>query len=256
MLLVAIGTLAIVVAGLAYYVAVRPAPQTIVRETVPAVAAAPTVAAAEAPKLEDPVAMGTVLERDEQADERADEQADEQADDPAEPASTSDATRDRAHRRSQPRKHDRIPTKAEPPKAEPPKPTPTATKPPKTDHLPAECVIDPEGCGLGRTPGVDKPANEDKAEDLPEKLGQPAVRKGLAKVKGTAKQCGARHGITGQTVHVKLTLRGSTGQVAQATPMKPHAGTAVGSCVAAALKKAQFDRFGASVQGVQYGVRL
>ena len=249
MLLVAIGTLAIVVAGLAYYVAIRPAPQTIVRETVPTVAAAPAVAAAEAPKREDPVAVGAVLERDEPKDEST-EEPEEESTDEATPETT------KAQRRSQPRKRDRIPTKSEPVEAKPPKPTPTKTKPPKNDHLPAECVIDPEGCGLGSKPGIDKPTKKDKAEDLPEKLGQPAVRKGLSKVKATAKQCGSRHGVTGQTVHVKLTLRGSTGQVTQATPMKPHAGTAVGSCVAAALKKAQFDRFGASVQGVQYGVRL
>lgn len=248
MLLIAIGTLAIVVAGLAYYVAVRPTPQTIVRETVPAVAAAPAVVATEAPKLEDPIAVGAVLGHDEPTDESTEEPVDE--------AATQDATPEKTHRHAQPRKRDRIPTKAEPRQTESPKPAPATAKPPKSDHLPAECVIDPEGCGLGSKPGIDKPTKKDEAEDLPEKLAQPAVRRGLAKVKSTAKQCGARHGVTGQTVHVKLTLRGSTGQVTQATPMKPHAGTAVGSCVAAALKKAQFDRFGASVQGVQYGVRL
>ena len=249
MLLVAIGVLALVVAGLAYYVAVQPTPQTVVREQVPAVTpdAAPTVTAAEAPKRNDPVAVAAPIREDEPEEASEPEAADDAA-----PAVTNER-----RRRSHPRNRDRRPAGTKPPletKSTPTKPAPKAN-PKKTDHLPAECVIDPKGCGLGTPkPEVTKPKEDE--EDLPKKLGQGAVRKGLSKVKATAKQCGPRHGVTGQTVQVKLTLRGSTGQVAKATPLKPHAGTALGSCVAAALKKAQFDRFAASVQGVQYGVRL
>jgi len=256
MLLVAIGVLAVVVAGLAYYVAARPNTQTIVREEVPAVAAAPKVAAAEAPKLEDPVAVGTVLRHDETDETGETDEPSNAPSDAAEPTEPVPTKSSRRSPRAQPRHRDRIPTKSEPRKPDPVEPTPTKTKSPKSEHLPAECVIDPEGCGLGGKTTPNEPTQKEKTENLPDKLGQPAIRKGLAKVKATAKQCGARHGGTGETVHVKLTLRGSTGQVTKATPMKPHVGTPLGSCVAAALKKAKFDRFTASVQGVQYGVRL
>ncbi len=96
-------------------------------------------------------------------------------------------------------------------------------------------------------------ARKDLDKTLPDKLSQTDVRKGISAVKSNAKSCGSKHGVpAGTKVRVKLSIAGDTGKVISADPLAPHAGTAVGSCVANAVKQASFRRFKSGQQGATY----
>lgn len=124
-----------------------------------------------------------------------------------------------------------------------------------------DCILNPSspGCGGGTKKKAAAPAPAKPAVDpnLPEKLSSSALRSGLDKVKGAAKACGGKHGAApGTKVEVKLSISGSTGRVTSASPTGSHAGTALGSCAAAALKKAEFSKFGSPSMGMIYSVRM
>ncbi len=143
-------------------------------------------------------------------------------------------------------------------KATPSKPsTPTPTPPPTTDqgNLSVDCILDPSSCGRG-TKAKKSPAKPTAPRtSLPSKLSNTALRSALAGPKAQAKQCRDIHaGAAGTTVRVKLSIAGS-GTVRSATPQAPH-DTALGRCVADALRKAEFEPFAKSAMGVVYSVRL
>ena len=75
-------------------------------------------------------------------------------------------------------------------------------------------------------------------------------------MKSAAKACGGKHGGAGQKVYVKLSIQGSTGRVSSSTAKAPHAGTPLGNCVAAELKKAKFKQFKQAQMGFTYGVKM
>ncbi|MEM6990408.1 MAG: hypothetical protein AAF721_07925 [Myxococcota bacterium] len=256
----AIGLLTAAVVGLAYYVVIETPTQTIVRETI---VAAPAVAATELTKDDAPEAeaVAPAPNREELVAAATPPEETPSDDNAALPrdASKRDKPRGTRRRGRDTRKTPRA--TSTPPVTKTRETTPPKTRAPKTDsHIPAECVIDPTGCGLGGTTGRDrgKPGPTKKPEaELPKKLSPAAVRSGIASVKAEAKACRSKYGGTaGEKVAVKLTISGATGRVTKAAPVAPHAGTPLGGCVAAALKRAQFGHFTATVQGVQYGVRM
>jgi hypothetical protein len=131
---------------------------------------------------------------------------------------------------------------------------------PASKDLPLECIVDPAGCNRGRkapTTEAQGPRANAPAEDLPATLSQSALRTGFGRVRAQAKACGPTHGAApGETVAVKLSIAGDTGSITAAKPLGTHARTALGSCVAGALRGATFDRFGKAQIGLKYTVRL
>ena len=80
--------------------------------------------------------------------------------------------------------------------------------------------------------------------ELPPTLTSSDIRSGVEPHKFAAKLCGEKHGArVGTKVKVKLTISGSTGRVTSASATPPHAGTALGKCVAAAVKRSTFRKF-------------
>jgi hypothetical protein len=125
--------------------------------------------------------------------------------------------------------------------------------------VPLECVLDPHlpKCSAAKTtkPPSHTPAKTDP--DLPDVLGQSALRAGVAAVKPAAKACGKKHGAEpGEKVRVKLSVAGPTGAVISTTPEGPHQGTPLGNCAAAALKKATFAKFRKPVIGLVYSITM
>lgn len=143
------------------------------------------------------------------------------------------------------------------------KPAPAAPSGPSKAELSADCILDPSapGCGGGSTKKAAPKTEEKKAAavdpNLPESLTSSDIRDGIESVKDAAKACGPKNGAApGTSVKVKLSISGSTGKVTEAAAQAPHAGTALGSCVAAALKKATFKKFRKSSIGAVYPVRM
>jgi len=128
----------------------------------------------------------------------------------------------------------------------------------KKDDVPIECVLDPKlaKCTGAKAAQAAPPPRSSDA-NLPLSLSQADIRSGVAPLKDTAKSCGVKHRAKpGEKVRVKLSIAGTTGKVASATPESPHAGTSLGNCVAATLKKASFSRFRKPVVGVVYAITM
>ena len=129
-----------------------------------------------------------------------------------------------------------------------------------SDELDVDCILNPDlaKCkkgGGGTAKGKSKPAAADPS--LPEKLAASDIRSGVEPVKSAAKACGGKHGApSGTSVKVRMSIQGSSGRVVSAKAEPPHTGTALGNCVAGALKKATFKKFRDSQMGVVYPIRL
>jgi len=139
-------------------------------------------------------------------------------------------------------------------------PAPSAAK-----DLEVDCILDPSKCGGGSKPsssGSSKKAEEPKKAaavdpNLPASLSPSDIRDGVDSVKDAAKACGPKHGAeAGTSVKIKLSIAGDSGKVTSAAAQAPHAGTALGNCVAAALKKASFKKFQKASIGAVYPVRM
>jgi hypothetical protein len=140
-------------------------------------------------------------------------------------------------------------------------PGPEVASTPRADGVPVACVLEPSGPGCGRTaaPPHDPATRTIPAVDpsLPETLSPSALREGIAAVKASAKQCAGRHGGTaGEAVKIRLSIVGQTGAVQSTTAEGEYRGTALGNCVAAALKKASFPRFRKPAIGLEYTITL
>jgi hypothetical protein len=150
----------------------------------------------------------------------------------------------------------------QPIRGEPSRPrAPEVASTPRADGVPIACVLEPSGPGCGRTAAPPQdPATQTIPEvdpSLPETLSQSALREGIAAVKASAKQCAGRHGGTpGEAVKVRLSIVGQTGAVQSTTAEGEYRGTALGNCVAAALKKASFPRFRKPAIGLEYTITL
>lgn len=141
-------------------------------------------------------------------------------------------------------------------------------RPSSTDSrgLSADCILDPSRCdrAIARTDAApSRPASPrtkpvtSKDDGLPDKLTSAQIRKGLSLVKDEAEACALRNGApTGAKVQVKLSIAGSTGEIAEASPRGEFASTSLGRCVARALSAAAFPRFERSRMGVLYSVRM
>jgi hypothetical protein len=138
---------------------------------------------------------------------------------------------------------------------------PEVASTPRADGVPIACVLEPSGPGCGRTAApLRDPATRTIPEvdpSLPETLSQSALREGIAAVKASAKQCAGRHGGSpGEAVKIRLSIVGQTGAVQSTTAEGEYRGTALGNCVAAALKKANFPRFRKPAIGLEYTITL
>jgi predicted Zn finger-like uncharacterized protein len=88
---------------------------------------------------------------------------------------------------------------------------------------------------------------------LPDTPPRDAVARGLRSVQGAVRACGGgQHGTANTTV----TISGSTGRVTSAQVSGQFAGTPVGSCVARAVRGAQFPRFRRSTFTVNFPFSL
>lgn len=145
---------------------------------------------------------------------------------------------------------------------EPPRPhAPEVASAARTDGVPIACVIEPRGpgCGRGAAPIREPEARTITEPDpsLPETLSQSALRQGIAAVKASAKECAGRHGgRPGEAVKIRLSIVGQTGAVQSTTAEGEYRGTALGNCVAAALKRASFPRFRKPAIGLEYTITL
>ncbi|MEM6996198.1 MAG: hypothetical protein AAF721_37170, partial [Myxococcota bacterium] len=120
-----------------------------------------------------------------------------------------------------------------------------------------DCILDPSKCGSGKKKASKPKPSGGTDPNLPEKLTSADIKKGVAPHKGAAKSCGGKHGgSAGEKVTVKLSISGGTGKVTSAAATGKHAGTPLGNCVAQALKKAKFSKFKKASLGVQYPIRL
>lgn len=241
-----LASLTVAVAALATYVIVRPAPAVVVQ--APARAAAPSVLAADHRADRLPAVGAAAGDGDD--DEPTD---DEQALDAMVPGTEEVEPDDASPTRDRPRRRDRSPR----PTTTTPKPTPKPT--PRSEGPSLECQL-----GIGECIGAAKPrkptreGKPDKADpSRPAKLTQAQVRTGISGPKKSAKQCGRPHGAApGERVEVKLSISGATGKVTSATPRGTHAKSALGRCVAQALSKSTFPKFGDPAMGVSFGVRM
>ena len=124
--------------------------------------------------------------------------------------------------------------------------------------IPVECVLDPSRCdGTSKTgAGSSTPAPAGPAK-RPEKLSVAQLKSALSSTKAQARRCGPEHGVDpGTRVRVKLSIEGASGRVVSATAEGAHAGTSLGRCVANALSRTEFPRFGAKRMGTLYSVRM
>lgn len=149
-------------------------------------------------------------------------------------------------------------TPQDPPKSVDPPSTPT---PDKQDHYSSDCILHPDRPGCG-SDSKSKPSTSDNASSeaddaLPQKLSTSQLRVGIAKIRGSARQCGERFGVgMGTAVRVKFSIEGATGNVIDAEALPPDTGTPLGDCVAKTLFQASFPRFKAAKQGATFPVRL
>ena len=135
----------------------------------------------------------------------------------------------------------------------------TKDKPARAAELTADCVLGLADCGETSTkkkPPSPTPRAAPR-EDLPAKLTMTQLRTGVSKQKPAAKQCGRSSGAAGgEEVRVRLSISGSSGAVVSAAPQGEHARTELGRCVATALAKAKFPRFGDPAMGFLFTVRM
>ncbi|MCR9162139.1 MAG: hypothetical protein ACE37F_28775 [Nannocystaceae bacterium] len=104
----------------------------------------------------------------------------------------------------------------------------------------------------------ESPASKATSPDMSRStLSTSEVRRGIAKVRARAIACGSAHGLEAKTtVKVKLRIAGSTGRVTRAQSLTPWASTPLGACVATAVSKARFPRFGKTSMSVVYPIRI
>jgi len=115
----------------------------------------------------------------------------------------------------------------------------------KQDDL--DCLLDPSKPGCkGAKKARETKEGAAKAEssgggDLKDRLEPGDIQKGMRGIKGKVQACYDQYKVPGM-VQVSVTIAPS-GKVTSATVTGKFAGTPTGSCVAGAVKSAQFDRF-------------
>jgi hypothetical protein len=84
---------------------------------------------------------------------------------------------------------------------------------------------------------IEKEKVEDD-DEAPRKLTRAEIAQGMKKVIPAVTKCGDKHGVTGVSIAVRVSI--AKGAVAGAEASGDHAGTPVGNCVAGAVKNARF----------------
>jgi len=263
-LYIMMGLLLLAVAGLVAFVVTREPQERIVKETVAAPAAAPSVADKDDDKDDDKKdkddgdkASDDKAESGDDGDKEGTGGEDEAADgeDEGEDGLVGSST---AKKKTKGKKGKKTTTKAggDPLADAIGEPSTSTTKKKKSGGDPGiDCILDPSKCGGGSSTTTKKKKAVDS--NLPEKLSATDIKNGVSPYKAAAKSCGGKHGgKSGEKVTIKLSISGSTGKVTAASATGTHAGTPLGNCVAAALKKAKFQKFQKSSLGVQYPIRL
>ncbi len=237
------GVLALALLGLGALVVVdatrasEPSVVTIVEPTLAAEPSASERGDEPEPSPEPAASVATEAEAEPEAEAEAEP---EPAAEPRKPVKP----RARARARSNPAKTDA--REPELNASAPSKPAPASTP----DDIDIDCLIDVEKCKPRSKPSEpSKPSRPDP--ELPAKLGQAQILAGINPIKAAAKACGA-----GTTVEIKFSVRGATGRVASARPLREHEASAVGRCVAKAAADASFAKFGAEQQGFSFKFRL
>jgi hypothetical protein len=133
-----------------------------------------------------------------------------------------------------------------------PKPKPGASDPNADAEV--DCLLNPDrpGCSSGSSAPKEIEA---LAPKLPDKLSSSQLREGFNTVKAQAKKCGQQNGVPpGTAVKVHVSIEGATGKITESKAIGEHAGTPVGSCVADAVKDAQFEIFKKPSMGIDYPI--
>lgn len=133
---------------------------------------------------------------------------------------------------------------------------PPPPEPPKTSAV--DCLLDPSAPGCAEKTAPKPKTSSEPAVDpnLPAKLTPAELRDGFHAVKDNAKACGPRYGASaGTKVRVKVSISGATGKVISARPENAE-NAALGKCVADALRKATFPKFGSKQLGSVYSVTM
>ena len=112
---------------------------------------------------------------------------------------------------------------------------------PKEDDTPSvECILDPSKCKKGGSGGEKTKPPPDAS--MPEKLELADIKAGVAGPKGSAESNCKKHAKGGEKVKIKLSISGPAGTVISAAAEDDAGNAALGSCVAAELKKATFKK--------------
>jgi len=129
--------------------------------------------------------------------------------------------------------------RAAPPAAATPPPPPIPDPEPAPDRTLRKKKSPPKD-DKKQGPVDDLFVGDDEFEGIAQKLTRAEITTAFAKVVPAAQKCGEQHGAKpGVVVSVKL-LIAKDGSVSGAVPMKDHAKTALGRCVAGAVKAARF----------------
>lgn len=114
-------------------------------------------------------------------------------------------------------------------------------KPAESDNTPSvECILDPSKCKKGGSTGTTTKPPPDAS--MPEKLELADIKAGVAGPKSSAESSCKSKAKGGEKVKIKLSINGPAGTVISSSAEDDGGNPALGSCVAAELKKATFKK--------------
>ena len=114
-------------------------------------------------------------------------------------------------------------------------------KPPESDVTPSvECILDPSKCKKGGGGGTTPKPPPDSS--MPEKLELADIKAGVSGPKAAAESSCKSKAKGGEKVKIKLSINGPAGTVLSSSVDDDAGNAALGSCVAAELKKSTFKK--------------
>ena len=119
---------------------------------------------------------------------------------------------------------------------------PAKVEPKKEDDATpsVECILDPSKCKKGGGGGATTKPPPDAS--MPEKLELADIKAGVSGPKSSAESNCKKHAKGGEKVKIKLSISGPAGTVLSSSAEDDAGNAALGSCVAAELKKATFKK--------------
>ena len=239
-LYILIGILVLGLGGLAAYVVTRPAPQP--QEKIVERIVAPPV---QPDKNDDDDDDKPKKKKDPEGEAEA--EADAAGDTPGD-EKTAVATKPGDKKGTTPKPGDKKGTTPKPgdkkgettPAAAGDPPAKAEPKPKEDDTPSVECILDPSKCKKGGGGGAATKPPPDAS--MPEKLELADIKAGVSGPKASAESNCKKHAKGGEKVKIKLSISGPAGTVLSSSAEDDAGNPALGSCVAAELKKASFKK--------------